>query len=458
MTHDTIRRSIADMLGRDEDRPILEPPIERLLVPFREFMERSASGGILLVAAALLALGLTNSPLGEAYARIWQTPLGLRIGDLDIAKPLLLWVNDGLMAIFFFVVGLEIKREALVGELAAARSAALPVAGAVGGAVVPAAIFLAIVGPSDAARGWGIPMATDIAFALGALALLGRRVPIGLKVFVTALAIVDDILAVVVIAAFYTSDLVMPAIAAAGAVIGILVVFNRLGVRHPFAYGTLGLVLWAAILASGVHATIAGVILALTVPSRVRLDTRSFVAEARGLTDHLDRPPADPRMAVEDHHGALWELETITERAQAPMLRMEHALQPWVAFLIVPLFALANAGVPIGSALAGGAGEPIVAGVFFGLVVGKQIGIVASTWLVVRLGVGALPAGVRWGDIYGAACLCGIGFTMSLFIADLAYADAARLDLAKVGILGASIVAGVIGFAVLRLQRRVAHT
>jgi NhaA family Na+:H+ antiporter len=213
-------------------------------------------------------------------------------------------------------------------------------------------------------------------------------------------------------------------------------------------------VLWTTILASGVHATIAGVILAMLVPSRVRLDTRSFVEETRGLADQLDRPPSDLKLAVDELHGALWELETLTERAQAPMLRMEHALQPWVAFLIVPVFALANAGVSIGPALAQGVREPILAGVFFGLVLGKQIGIFASTWLVVRLGLGSLPAGVRWGEVYGAACLCGIGFTMSLFIADLAYADASRLELAKVGILGASLVAGIIGLAVLAARPR----
>jgi NhaA family Na+:H+ antiporter len=441
------------MLSADDDRRGVEPPIERLLAPLREFMDRSASGGVLLFVAALVALALANSPLADTYAGIWQTPITLRIGGIEITKSILLLVNDGLMAIFFFVVGLEIKREALVGELAHARTAALPIAGAVGGAIVPAAIFLAIVGPSDAARGWGIPMATDIAFALGALALLGRRVPLGLKVFVTALAIVDDILAVLVIAAFYTSGLIAPALGAAVVVVAILVVLNRIGVRHPFVYGAFGLLLWAAVLTSGVHATIAGVVLAMTVPARVRLDTRSFVADARRLTDHLDDVAHVGKHAVEDQHGALWELETLTERAQAPMLRMEHALQPWVAFVIVPVFALVNAGVPIGAALAGATDEPIVAGVFFGLVIGKQVGIFASAWLIVRLGVGSLPAGVRWRDLYGAACLCGIGFTMSLFIADLAYVDAARLDLSKVGILAGSIVAGLIGFAILAFQR-----
>lgn len=452
-TRDGVSGRMARRLGPADDGRDVEPPIDRLLVPLREFMDRSVSGGILLLAAALIALGLANSPFADQYTQLWQSSVGIRVGDHEIVKPLLLWVNDGLMAVFFFVVGLEIKREALVGELTDARSAALPIAGAVGGALVPAAIFLAIVGPGDDARGWGIPMATDIAFALGVLAILGRRVPLGLKVFVTALAIVDDILAVVVIAAFYTADLALPAIGAATVVVAILIVLNRAGLRHPLAYGVLGVVLWATILATGVHATIAGVILALSVPSRVRLDTRSFVEEARGLIDRLDRPTTHATRAVGQHHGALWELETVTEHAQAPMLRMEHALQPWVAFLIVPLFALANAGVPVGATLGQGPGQPIVIGVFFGLVVGKQIGIVLATWLIVRLGIASLPAGVRWGHIYGAACVCGIGFTMSLFIADLAYADSISLDLAKAGTLGASIVAGVIGYAVLRLQR-----
>jgi len=433
--------------------PSTEPiePIDRLLAPFRDFTQRAASGGVLLIGAAIVALVWANSAFADSYAGLWATPLTVGIGDLAISKPLLLWINDGLMAVFFFVVGLEIKREALVGELASVRTAALPIAAALGGAVLPAAIFLGIVGTSggEAVRGWAIPMATDIAFALGVLALLGRRVALGLRVFVTALAIVDDLVAVLIIALFYTSDLSTVALAAAGAILACLIGANRLGVRHPLVYGVLGIALWVAFLQSGIHATVAGVLLALTVPARVRIDPVDFARRARGLlSEFADRSEADDH-SIDDHHAALWDLETLTEHAQAPMLRMEHALQPWVTFAIIPLFALANAGVSLGGGLASMT-EPVALGVLLGLVVGKQVGITLAAWAVVRSGWASLPGGVTWRHIYGASWLGGIGFTMSLFIADLGYGDGPELMLAKIGILAASIIAGAGGYLILR--------
>ncbi len=399
-----------------------------------------------------MALIWANSPFAAAYGDLWATNVSFGVGDLRLSESLLHWVNDGLMAIFFLVVGLEIKREVLVGELASLRRATLPIAAAVGGAVLPAVIFLAVAGSGTAARGWGVPMATDIAFALGVLALLGSRAPLGLRIFVTAFAIVDDLLAVLVIALFYTTDLSLPALAAAGGLLVALVLANRIGVRRPLVYALLGIALWLAVFESGVHATVAGVLLALTIPATTRLDSDAYVARARQHIDDFEGRTVDGEDAsTDEHHAALWELEDATERAQAPMLRIEHALHPWVAFLIVPLFAVANAGVRLEADVVSTVREPVTLGVIVGLVLGKQVGITLGAAVAVRLGFASLPFGVGWRHIYGAAWLGGIGFTMSLFIATLAYGDGSReLALGKVGILAASIIAGVGGFLILR--------
>jgi NhaA family Na+:H+ antiporter len=427
-------------------------PIDRILAPFREFTRSSVSGGVLLLAAAVAAMVLANSPWSVEWTALWETELGISLGSLDLSMSLLHWINDGLMAVFFLVVGLEIKRELLVGELATPRRATLPIVAAVGGAVVPALIFLLVVGGGEESRGWGIPMATDIAFALGALAILGSRIPFGLRVFLTALAIADDLLAVLVIALFYTSDLSVEALAAAGLILGALVVANLLGVRRALVYAGLGLGLWLAIFQSGIHGTIAGVLLAFTIPARTRLDPDAFVERARGIVDDFEgRVAVDGEEAtIEERHGALWDLEDAAEKAQAPMLSIEHALNPWTSFLIVPLFALANAGVTIRGELAAIVVDPVFLGVVLGLVVGKQVGISLAAYAVVRLGLAALPEGVRWAHIYGVAWLGGIGFTMSLFIAGLAYGQGPLLAVAKVGILAASIIAGAGGYLVLR--------
>jgi Na+:H+ antiporter, NhaA family len=430
--------------------PARPEPIDHLLAPFREFASSSASSGILLIAAAVVALVWANSPWADAYTALWETRLTIGTDDLQISETLLHWINDGLMVIFFLVVGLEIKREVLVGELASVRRAALPIGAAIGGAVVPALIYLAITGSGEGVRGWAIPMATDIAFALGVLALIGDRIPVGLRIFMAALAIVDDLLAVLVIGLFYTAEIALPALAVAAACFAVLVVANRLGVRRPVVYALLGVALWLAILQSGVHATVAGVLLALTIPARTKVDAPDFAEHAHQLIDHTVREGEDRPVSIEEHHDALWELETLTERAQAPMLRFEHALQPWVAFVIVPLFALANAGVALTGDLAGVVTDPVVVGVALGLVVGKQIGITSAAWLMVRSGLASLPSGVTMRHVYGAAWLGGIGFTMSLFISNLAFGEGPLLALAKIGILAASVVAGFGGFLVLR--------
>ena len=432
-------------------------PVDRLLAPFREFARTSASGGLLLIGAAAVALGWANSPFAASYTDLWAAKLSIGIAGVTVSDSILHVVNDGLMAIFFLVVGLEIKREVLVGELTSLRGATLPIAAAVGGAVLPAVIFLAVSGGGTAARGWGVPMATDIAFALGILALLGSRAPLGLRIFVTALAIVDDLLAVLVVAVFYTADLSLPALSTAGVLLAALVLANRVGVRRPLVYALLGVGLWLAVFASGIHATVAGVLLALTIPATTRLDSDAYVDHARDLIAEFEgRTVGGEDASTQEHHAALWDLEDATERAQAPMLRIEHALHPWVAFVIVPLFALANAGVRLDIDVSATVREPIALGVMIGLILGKQLGITLAAAVVVRLGVASLPTGVGWRHIYGAAWLGGIGFTMSLFIATLAYGEASsELALAKVGVLAASVVAGLGGFLILRGARSV---
>jgi len=438
-------------------------PIDRLLSPFRSFTELEAAGGIVLMAAAALALLWANSPFAASYEDLFSTPVTIGFGEFAISKAFVLWINDGLMAIFFLVVGLEIKREVLIGELASPRRAALPIAAAVGGAVVPAAIYLMINAGSGApaSRGWGIPMATDIAFALGVLALLGRRVPLGLKVFVTALAIVDDILAVLVIAFFYTEDLSIVAMVAAAGLVVALAAANVLGVRRLAVYAVLGVALWLAFLQSGIHATIAGVVLAMTIPARTRVDGRVFVDGSRALLDRIEGPhagapgPGDVDLR-RDHQrmAAVWQLEDLAEKAQSPMQRLEHGLHPAVAFAIVPLFALANAGVALGGAVGPALSSSVTWGIAAGLIIGKQVGIMAVTWIVIRLGIARLPRGVSWRHVYAASWLAAIGFTVSLFVGELAFAGTDVLAEAKIGILAASVVAGVVGYGLLRMAGR----
>ncbi|CAA9555115.1 MAG: Na+/H+ antiporter NhaA type, partial [uncultured Thermomicrobiales bacterium] len=350
-----------------------ETPLQRVLYPLTAFMHAEAAGGIVLILCALAALVWANSPWADAYASLWATKI--TIGPLS--ETLLHWINDGLMAVFFFVVGLEIKREVLVGELASPRQAALPIAAALGGMVAPALFYAAVNLGGAGLAGWGIPMATDIAFALGVLALLGRRAPTGLKVFLTALAIVDDLGAVLIIALFYTAAVSWAALGVAAAFLAALVGANRLHVRHPLAYATLGIGLWAAFLASGVHATIAGVLLALTIPARTRVDTGEFFRAAHRVLHDFDRAGEEGADLLTNagQQAALAELEDLAEGVQTPLQRLEHALHPWVAFVIVPLFALANAGVALGGGLGAALREPVTLGVVAGLLFGKQLGV-----------------------------------------------------------------------------------
>jgi NhaA family Na+:H+ antiporter len=425
--------------------------LARASYPFRQFAHNEAAGGVLLLATAVIALVWANSPLAWAYENLWSTQITVGTDGFNISKSLQLWVNDGLMAVFFFVVGMEIKRELLVGELASPRRAALPAAAALGGAVVPALIYTAINAGGPGSPGWGIPMATDIAFALGVLALLGNRVPPALKVLLAAVAIVDDLLAVLVIAIFYTAEIALNALLVAAGFYVVLVLANRLGVRTPLAYGLLGIGLWLAVLKSGVHATIAGVLLATTIPAWTRIDQPDFVARARELVDSFaGGVTAGNALPSDDQQAALAELEGASRAVQSPLQRLENALHPAVAFVIMPVFALANAGVNLSGDVVGTIGSPIALGIILGLVVGKQIGITLAALLATRLGLASLPEGVGWKHIYGMAWLGGIGFTMSLFIASLAFGgDDASLTSAKIGILLASAIAGAVGFVLL---------
>jgi len=430
--------------------------LHQILRPFEEFFKHQVAGGLVLLAVTVLALLLANSPWSDLYFAVWQLQLTIGIEPLALSKSLSHWINDGLMAVFFFVVGLEIKREFLAGELTGARKAALPIAAALGGMLVPALLFM-LLGPEGVeARGWAIPMATDIAFALGIIALLGDRIPRSLAIFLTALAIVDDLGAVLVIALFYTSELSILALAAGLVCLLILVTGNRLGVKSPNFYALIGLLLWIALLKSGVHATVAGVLIGMTIPVRPSRREETFLTEAeRLIASYRSMGPSSGLFLHEEKLGTLLALEHTCHDALSPLQRMEHEMHHWVILGVMPIFALANAGITldidqIGTALV----HPVTLGIALGLLVGKPLGITLCAWLAVRLGIAVLPPGISWRQIAGVGVLGGIGFTMSLFITNLAYGENLELiAAAKVGIFAASLLAGTVGYLLLRLQR-----
>ena len=425
------------------------PRIYRLIRPFQEFARLQASSGILLLACTVLALLWANSPWAGGYTHLLETKVTVGGGGFALSESLLHWINDGLMAVFFFVIGLEIKREILAGELSSLRQAALPIAAALGGMIAPALIYLVLNEGGAGSRGWGIPMATDIAFALGVLALLGSRVPAALKVFLAAFAIADDIGAVLVIALFYTAQINFLALALGFGFLVLAALANWSGVRRPLIYALLGMVIWVAFLESGVHATVAGVLLAMTIPASARLDPAGFLAQGRSVLDQFERADLpDNILTNAERQAALHTLEHAAEQVQTPLQRMEHALHPWVSFFIMPVFALANAGVPLTGSAA--ITHPIPLGIILGLVLGKPLGVTLFAWLAVRSGLAAKPEGVSWRHVHGAGWLGGIGFTMALFISGLAFGDPASLAQAKLGILCASLIAGIVGYLLLR--------
>jgi NhaA family Na+:H+ antiporter len=417
--------------------------ITKLYRPFETFFKQEAAGGILLLICASVALIWANSGLASSYFDLWDIVVTAGAGSFEISKPLILWINDGLMAIFFFVVGLEIKREVLTGELSSPKKAGLALAGALGGMVAPALFYTFFNAGLDTADGWGIPMATDIAFALGVLALMGSRAPLALKVFLTALAIADDLGAVLVIALFYTAELSVASLLAGFGILAVLVVANRIGVTRTSVYVILGIALWVAILKSGIHATIAGVLLALTIPARRQIDAVGFKNRVTDMLSMFESLPEIRQQAVHSIESACIQVET-------PLLRMEHAMHGWVAFFIMPVFALANAGVSLTADLGAAFSNPVALGIMAGLIFGKQLGVMLFAWLSVRLGLAELPERISWSQIYGVSILTGIGFTMSLFIANLAfYGDYEILANAKMGILAASLITGIAGWIVL---------
>lgn len=428
-------------------------PIDKiLLIPITRFINKSTTGGIVLFVTALAALILANSPLKDVYHHFWEQTISVGFNEFVLTKSLHHWINDGLMSIFFFVIGLELKREIMVGELSKPRNAILPIFAGLGGMVVPALLYLAVNSSGEASAGWGIPMATDIAFALGILYMLGDRVPISLKVFLTVLAIADDLGAVLVIALFYTSDISMISLLFGGGFLAILIIANILGVRSTIFYGVIGIGgLWTAFLLSGVHATVAGVIAALTIPANVKIQDKKFVMKMNALTNDFEKSaPNNVSLLTYEQLNIIERIRFYSKAALTPLQRLEHSMTPLVAFVVMPIFALANTGITFSSSFAGNLVSSVSLGIILGLVLGKFIGIVIISKILVKLKLAALPEGITWRHIYGAAMLAGVGFTMSLFITDLAFLDPAYVIQAKIGIFVASIVCGIAGFLTLR--------
>ncbi|MEZ4331285.1 MAG: Na+/H+ antiporter NhaA [Myxococcota bacterium] len=428
-------------------------PVDRLLRPIDRFMQAQTSGGILLVAAAVVAMVWANSPWRDAYHDLWHHVISLRLDDHALDRTIHHWINDGLMAMFFFVVGLELKREIVGGELSRPTAAILPVAAGLGGMVVPGLLYASLnAGGGEAAGGWGIPMATDIAFAVGVLSLLGKRVPVALKVFLTTLAIADDLGAVLVIAFFYSSDVSLVNLAIGMLFLAILMGGNWLGVRSPLFYGLFGIGgVWLAFLMSGVHATVAGVLAAMTIPASVKVDEQGFVRRMREHMDEFARlDPNQVQTLTEAQLHTIDRAIRLAHHATTPVQLLEHRLGPFVVYVVMPLFALANAGVELPADVGGALLSPVALGVLLGLLVGKPVGILFVCWLTVRLGLARVGEAFGWRHLVGAAFLGGIGFTMSLFVGELALESESLRNQAKLAILVASLLAGAIGFAVLR--------
>lgn len=443
-----------DRLAHDDElrrRTKAERAGDRVLRPFQHFARREASGALVLLGFAVLALVWANSPWAGAYVRMLGMPLGLSLGEHTLRLDLRHWINDGLMAIFFFMVGLEIKREFLVGELAERRKAMLPIMAAVGGMVVPALVYAGFNFNGEGAGGWGIPMATDIAFALGALSILGSRIPDSVKVFLVALAIVDDLGALLVIAIFYTASINWLGVALIAVVLLALWVANRMGARTGAVYLVLGLGLWAAFFMSGLHATLAGVLTAMFVPARVKILPEALPHVIRRGADNIEAQALDnePDALDRDRVAIIDAMGRSLNAATAPLQRFEHAVHPWVTYAILPVFGLFNAGVAIDATVVGTLATSVPLGIMAGLVFGKSVGITLASWLAVRAGLAVLPDGASWRHVIGTAFLAGIGFTMALFINGLAFAGTHFEREAQLAILVASVLAAGIGIAIL---------
>lgn len=427
-----------------------EKAFDRVLTPLEDFIHRQTTSAILLMLCAVVSLFLANSRWKDAYYSLIKMPFTIGFPDFLLSMSLHHWINDGLMALFFFVVGLELKREILVGELADPKQALLPIIAAVGGMLIPALIYIGINPEGHTLNGWGIPMATDIAFALGTLALLGNRIPKSLLTFLVALAIVDDLGAVIVIALFYTESLDWTALAAVFIILGCLTSLNLGGIRHPLPYILFGMLLWLAMLKSGVHATLAGIFLAFTIPMRPKYDLNRFLLYANKMMTQIQEAYNKEKNIIknEEMRSRLSALSDGVHLVQAPAQVMEHKMHLPSAYLIVPIFSLANAGIPIDWASMGSIiTNPVASGIVGGLVLGKLIGVAGFTWIAVKLGLGQLPQGLNFGHIVGVGLMAGIGFTMSIFVAELGFSNHPDdLLMAKTGILLASLISGVSGY------------
>lgn len=427
--------------------------LEFLRQPFDRFFRMEAAGSILLLLATMSAIVLANSPLHHQYQYVLNTPLSLGLGSFLLSKPLILWINDGLMAIFFFVIGLEIKRELIMGELSTLRKASLPIMAAIGGVIFPILIYLAFNWGKPTVDGWAIPMATDIAFTIGILKLLGKRVPYGLLIFLTAFAIVDDLASVMVIAIYYSTGINWTYIFFALGIIVFLYILGRMGIYTHALYLIPGLVVWYLFLKSGIHPTIAGVMLAFTIPVRRRIRNKAFEQNLIRCFDSFTK--GDQKwssvLLTQQQLGALDRIESLTYLVQPPLQFLENRLHAWVIYFIMPVFALANAGVNLG--IESFAGLPLILSIAIALLAGKSIGISLLAWLAIKLNIAELPEHTSFRQLVGAAFLGGLGFTMSLFIANLSFSDPAFLSPAKAGILLGSMLSGVIGYLLLRFTK-----
>ena len=428
--------------------------VDSLIInPIQSFISKSTTSGILLFTTAVLAMIIANSPLEHWYHELWEISFQIGVGDYVIDKTLHHWINDGLMAVFFFVVGLELKREIISGELSKPKNAILPIGAAIGGMIFPAIIYLLLNPTGEASNGWGVPMATDIAFVLGLLYLLGDKVPISLKVFLTALAIADDIGAVLIIAFFYTSNIEEISLLVAGGFLLIMIISNRIGVRSALFYAIVGIVgLWVAFLLSGIHATIAAVLAALTIPASAKVPENIFSRKMQrllGTFEGLDTTQASTLTG--EQIVVLRQMKKMSDLAMPPLQKLEHGMHPLVAFVVMPIFAFANAGITIKGEFFDLLMSPITLGVILGLLVGKVVGVYLVSFIIIKLKIAELPEGMNKLHLLGAGLLAAIGFTMSLFIAGLAFNDPDSDMQAKIGVLIATLIASILGFIVIRL-------
>jgi NhaA family Na+:H+ antiporter len=432
--------------------------LDKILQPFQEFVNAEVSSGIVLMLAVIIAMIIANSPLKDQYFDTWLIPFSISFGSyFELTKPVILWINDGLMALFFLLVGLEIKREVLVGELASFNKALLPAVSAIGGMSIPALIYILFNLNTPWANAWAVPVATDIAFTLGILALLGKRVPVSLKLFLASFAIVDDIGGVLIIAIFYTDKLAFEYLILSAILFIALLGFNFLGGKKNLVYFAIGVLIWIFILKSGIHATIAGILLAITIPATKKININEFTHQAKYYIDTLNFQDENSNYESEIHHSAVKQLQELCIQTETPLQKLEHSLAPWVAFIVIPIFAFANAGVDLSLILNAISineliSHPVFLGIFFGLIIGNPIGINLLIYTAKRLNLIQFPPQVTWIHVIGVSCLAGVGFTMSHFIASLAFAsgsDVLVLNIARFVILVGSAISGAIGFTIL---------